>query len=324
MWAAAEARSHGRGGIAAVARASGMAENTIRSGLRELERPQRLRRAGCVRPGAGRKRLTETDPTLLDDLERLVGGRHARRSGVAAAVDGQERARRSPARLRELGHRVSYRDGRAAAATALGYSLQANRKTKEGAQHPDRDAQFRHINDTVRRRDRRPAPVISVDTKKKELVGEFKNGGREWRPKGEPERCTRARLPGQDGWARRSPTAIYDIADDNGLGQRRHRPRHRRSSRSPRSAAGGSSSGRALPGRQELTITADCGGCNGNRTRLWKTELQRLADEPGLRSRVCHFPPGTSKWNKIEHRLFSFIADNWRGRAAGPSRSSST
>jgi hypothetical protein len=214
--------------------------------------------------------------------------------------------------LGELGHRVHFTSV-AKLLRRLGYSLQANRKTKEGASHPDRDAQFRHINATVEAALDAGEPAISVDTKKKELVGEFKNGGREWRPKGQPVpvRVHDFRDP-QLGKA--IPYGVYDLANDEGWvsvgidhdtaqfavasieGWWEHLGRER------------------FPDATTLTITADCGGSNGNRTRLWKTELQRLADETGLQIQVCHFPPGTSKWNKIEHRLFSFISHNWRAK----------
>ena len=311
LWAAAEARSAGRGGIAAVARATGISEATIRKGLRELEAGERLEAGRVRRPGGGRKRLVDKDPTLLRDLERLVDG-DSRGDPERPLRWTAKSVRKLAAALREQGHRVSFRTV-ARLLRALGYSLQANAKTREGRQHPDRDRQFAHINQTVTTALEAGEPVISVDTKKKELVGDFKNGGREWRPTGEPvEVRTHDFRDPELGKA--IPYGIYDLAHDEGWvsvgidhdtaqfavasiqGWWEHLGRQR------------------FPAATTLTITADCGGSNGNRTRLWKTELQALADHTGLQIRVCHFPPATSKWNKIEHRLFSFISQNWRGK----------
>jgi len=313
LWAAAEAESHGRGGTAAVARATGIAPSTIGRGRRELASGESLGPGRVRRPGAGRKPLTEKDPTLLDDLERLVDG-ESRGDPEQPLRWTAKSLRNLAAELRAQGHEISARSV-AALLRHLGYSLQANAKMREGASHPDRDAQFRHINQTVKAALDADEPVISVDTKKKELVGDFKNAGRELRLKGSPEhvRTHDFRDPDPE-LGKAAPYGIYDIADDvgwvsvgidndtaqfavesiRGWWQQLGRARYRDASR--------------------LTITADCGGSNGNRTRLWKTELQGLADETGLAIRVCHFPPGTSKWNKIEHRLFSFIARNWRGQ----------
>ena len=311
LWAAAEARSAGRGGIAATSRATGIAADTIRKGIRELESGASPGRGRVRRPGAGRKRATEVDPDLIGDLERLVDA--GTRGDPELPLRWTSKSVRKLADgLAQLGHQVSYRTI-ARLLRALGYSLQANRKTHEGADHPDRDAQFEHINHTARTALEAGEPVISVDTKKKELVGQFKNGGREWAPAGVPVEVNTHDFPSQaDGKA--IPYGIYDLANDEGwvsvgidhdtsqfaatsilawwenLGQRR------------------------FPNASTLTITADCGGSNSNRTRLWKTELQRLADRTGLQISVCHFPPGTSKWNKIEHRLFSYISINWRGK----------
>ncbi len=313
LWAAAEAESHGRGGTAAVARATGIAPSTIGRGRRELASGESLGPGRVRRPGAGRKPLTEKDPTLLDDLERLVDG-ESRGDPEQPLRWTAKSLRNLAAELRAQGHEISARSV-AALLRHLGYSLQANAKMREGASHPDRDAQFRHINQTVKAALDADEPVISVDTKKKELVGDFKNAGRELRLKGSPEhvRTHDFRDPDPE-LGKAAPYGIYDIADDvgwvsvgidndtaqfavesiRGWWQQLGRARYRDASR--------------------LTITADCGGSNGNRTRLWKTELQGLADETGLAIRVCHFPPGTSKWNKIEHRLFSFISINWRAK----------
>ena len=313
LWAAAEARSHGRGGIAAVARATGIAENTVRAGLRELECGHTLERGRVRRRGGGRRPLRVTDPTLIEDLERLVDP-DSRGDPEQPLRWTAKSVRRLAAGLRELGHEVSH-ETVARLLRSLGYSLQANAKMREGASHPDRDAQFAHINTRVTAALAAGQPAISVDTKKKELVGDFKNAGRELRPKGCPEQVRTHDFRDPDPeLGKAAPYGVYDIANDSGwvsvgidndtaqfavesirgwwrqLGQARY------------------------PHASCLTITADCGGSNGNRTRLWKTELQQLADESGLAISVCHFPPGTSKWNKIEHRLFSHISMNWRAK----------
>jgi hypothetical protein len=311
LWAAAEARSHGRGGIAAVARATGIAENTIRAGLRELDAGEGLAAGRVRRPGGGRKPITQTDPTLLDDLDALVDP-EARGDPERPLRWTAKSVRRLAEGLRTLGHRVSH-ETVARLLRDLGYSLQANRKTREGASHPDRDAQFGHINRTVAQALATGQPAISVDTKKKELVGDFKNGGREWRPKGRPE-LVRTHDFTDTLLGKAIPYGVYDLAHDEGwvsVGIDHDTAQFAVAS----IRAWWEQLGRArYPEATTLVITADCGGSNGYRTRLWKTELQRLADQTGLRIRVCHLPPGTSKWNKIEHRLFSFISQNWRGR----------
>jgi transposase len=311
LWAAAEASSAGRGGIAAVARATGISEGTIRSGLSELETGERLAPGRVRRPGGGRRPLTESDPTLLRDLERLVDADSRGDPGQPLRWTAKS-VRHLADGLRALGHRVSFRTV-ARLLRQLGYSLQANAKTREGRQHPDRDGQFAHINATVTAAIAAGQPVISVDTKKKELVGDFKNGGRELRPRGTPV-PVRVHDFKDPALGKAIPYGIYDLAEDSGwvnvgidhdtaqfaLASIRGWWEHLGAARYPEASS--------------LTITADCGGSNGNRTRLWKTELQRLADDTGLELRVCHFPPATSKWNKIEHRLFSFITQNWRGK----------
>jgi len=311
LWAAAEARSCGYGGIAAVARATGISEGTIRRGLDELGSGERLEPGRVRRAGGGRRPLTETDPTLLADLERLLEA-DTRGDPESPLRWTAKSVRQLAAALRELGHRVHFASV-AKLLRALGYSLQSNRKAKEGASHPDRDAQFEHINATAKAAITAGEPVISVDTKKKELVGDFKNGGREWRPKGEPELVRTHDFPSQ-AHGRAIPYGIYDLANNEGwvsVGID-----HDTAAFAVASIRGWweQLGAERFPGTSTLTITADCGGSNGNRTRLWKTELQRLADETGLAVRVCHFPPGTSKWNKIEHRLFSFISINWRAK----------
>ena len=310
LWAAAEARSHGHGGIAAVARATGIAENTIRAGLRELESGHALEATRVRRAGGGRKPITETDPTLLCDLERLVDP-EARGDPERPLRWTAKSVRRLAEGLRELGHRVSH-ETVARLLRSLGYSLQANRKAREGASHPDRDAQFGQINQTIRAALEAGQPAISVDTKKKELVGDFANGGREWRPKGTPE-LVRTHDFKDKQLGKAIPYGVYDLAADEGwvsVGIDHDTAQFAVAS----IRAWWEHLGRGrYPKATTLTITADCGGSNGNRTRLWKVELQRLADETGLAIQVRHFPPGTSKWNKIEHRLFSFISQNWRG-----------
>lgn len=311
LWAGAEALSHGRGGQAAVVRATGMSVTTVAKGMREIRAGETLEGGRVRRAGGGRRRLTETDPTLLSDLEALVG-EEARGDPESPLLWTAKSVRALAGALREQGHRVSH-ETTAKLLRALGFSLQANRKMTEGASHPDRDAQFRHINATVAAALAAGEPAISVDTKKKELVGDFKNPGREWRPKGDPV-LVRTKDFKDKQLGKVNPYGVYDLALDEGYvsvgidadtaqfavasiaSWWRHLGRER------------------YPHATTLTITADCGGSNGYRLRLWKTELQGLADATGLQIGVCHFPPGTSKWNKIEHRLFSFIARNWRGQ----------
>ena len=311
LWAAAEARSHGRGGIAAVARATGIAENTVRAGLRELESGQKLEPGRVRRPGGGRKPLRETDPRLSDDLERLVDS-DSRGDPEQPLRWTAKSVRKLAEGLRELGHEVSHMTV-ARLLRSLGYSLQANAKLREGASDPDRDEQFRHINEQVKAAQDAGQPVISVDTKKKELVGDFKNAGRELRPKGSPIAVrTHDFIDKQLGKA--IPYGVYDIAEDTGFVNVGIDSDTAQFSVASIRAWWEQLGRERYPDATTLTITADCGGSNGYRTRLWKTELGRLADETGLELSVCHFPPGTSKWNKIEHRLFSFISQNWRGK----------
>ena len=240
LWAAAEARSHGRGGIAATARATGIHEDTIRSGIRELERGERLPVGRVRRAGAGRKPLTETDPTLLEDLRALVEA-ETRGDPESPLLWTAKSVRTLAGALREKGHRVSH-ETVAKLLRGLGYSLQGNRKTKEGASHPDRDAQFRRINETVKAALDGGQPAISVDTKKKELVGDFKNGGREWRPKGEPE-LVRTHDFKDKQLGKAIPYGIYDLANDEGWVKPSASTTTPPRSRPPRSAAGGSTSG---------------------------------------------------------------------------------
>ena len=310
-FAAAEAQAAGRGGVSVVARITGIARSTIGRGRDELRSavappPDRVRR-----PGGGRKPLAVKDPTLVEDLRQLV--EPATRGDPQAPLKWTAKSLRKLADgLRALGHGVSHNTV-GTLLRALDYSLQANRKTREGTNHPDRDAQFGYINEQVKRALAADEPAISVDTKKKELVGDFKNNGREWRPLGlpEPVRVHDFLIP---ELGRAVPYGVYDIGENAGwvsVGID-----HDTASFSVNAIRRWwQVMGRTrYPNAKTLTITADCGGSNGARLRLWKLELQKLADELKLAITVCHLPPGTSKWNKIEHRLFSFITQNWRGR----------
>ena len=310
--AAAESLAIGYGGISRVARATGISRRAIARGITELSRAPLPRGGGAIRkPGAGRKRTIDQDTTLVRDLEALIE--------PLSRGDPESPLRWTCKSLRKLaqelgrqGHRVSHRLV-AELLHALGYSLQANAKTREGGTHPDRNAQFEHIHDQIQAFLRQGQPVISVDTKKKELVGDFKNGGRELRPKGDPEqvRVHDFVIP---ALGRATPYGVYDVGKNRGwvsVGTDHDTASFavesiRRWWRSMGKAA--------YRQAKRLLITADSGGSNGSRVRLWKLELQHLADETGLEISVCHLPPGTSKWNKIEHRLFSFISQNWRGK----------
>jgi Rhodopirellula transposase DDE domain len=309
--AASEALTVGWGGITLVARATELSRTTIGLGVKELRGAVAPAPPGRVRrTGGGRKRIVATDPSVLADLERLVEptARGDPQSPLRWTCKG---VRKLAAALRQAGHRVSHQ-WVAAALEELGYRLQANRKTREGGDHPDRDAQFAHINTTAQAFLTAGEPVISVDAKKKELVGDFKNGGREWRPQGQPEevRVYDFKIP---ELGRVTPYGVYDLAANAGwvsVGLDHDTAAFAVAT----IGRWWEQSGRArYPRATRLLITADGGGSNGARTRLWKRELQRLADATGLAITVCHFPPGTSKWNKIEHRLFSYITQNWRG-----------
>jgi hypothetical protein len=311
LWAAAEARSAGRGGLAAVVRATGISESTVLRGLADLDSEEPPLPAGKVRRHPGPASISEREPGLIEDLERLVDPVTRGDPESPLRWTSKSAAKLAEA-LREMGHNVVDRTV-LRLLKAQGYSLQANKKTREGAQHPDRDAQFQHINQTVAAAIKAGEPVISVDPKKRELVGDFKAVGRELEPKGRPVEVRGHDFKDKDlGHA--IPYGVYDLTADEGwvsvgitadtasfavntiidwwqhLGTVRY------------------------PDATTLTITADSGGSNSPRTRLWRVELQRLADATGLKIRVCHFPPGTSKWNKIEHRMFSFVSLNWRGK----------
>jgi len=310
LWAAAEARSAGYGGVSAVVRATGIAESTVLRGLVELDSQERPA-PGKIRRHPGRTPILEREPGLEEDLERLVDP--VTRGDPEAPLRWTSKSGANLAQaLREMGHDVVERTV-LRLLKAKGYSLQANKKTREGASHPDRDRQFEHINERVKAAIAARQPVISVETKKRELIGDFKAVGREFEPNGRPvEVRTHDFKDKQLGHA--IPYGVYDLTADEGwvsVGITRDTATF---------AANAildwwEQLGKArYPNATTLTITADCGGSNSPRTRLWKLEVQRLANETGLEIIVCHFPPGTSKWNKIEHRLFSFISTNWRGR----------
>jgi transposase len=312
-WAAVEARSLGRGGITAVAKATGLSDRTVRTGMGELRAGVRLPAGRQRQAGGGRKAAQERAPELWEALERLV--EPATRGDPQSPLNWTCKSTRELSReLRKRGHAVS-RTTVAKLLRETGYSLQANRKSMEGTQHPDRNAQFEHINRRVKAQKRAGQPALSVDTKKKENIGNYKNPGRTWRRKGKPLKVKTHDFPDkQKGKA--VPYGVYDIGKNEAwvnvgishdtaqfavasirewwhrLGRQRYQRRH----------------------VQRLLLTADSGGSNGLRNRLWKYELQTLADELGVTIEVCHFPPGTSKWNKIEHRVFCHITRTWRAQ----------
>jgi hypothetical protein len=309
-WAAVEARALGRGGIAAVARATGLSDRTVRTGLKELDDPDPLAGHRQRRSGGGRKPHAVTQPGLPKALDRLIEPT-ARGSPTNPLRWTIKSTYRLADALRIQGYQVSPTSVRRMLA-AMGYSLQGNRKTREGVQHPDRDGQFRHIAERVTARKKRGEPAISVDTKKKEVLGNLRNSGQSYRPKGDPEKVKTHDFP-DPNLGKAVPYGVYDIHGNeagvsvgishdtaefavaairrwwDNLGHKRY--------------------GRA----KRMLVTADSGGSNSSRCRLWKVELQKWADETGLIIEVCHYPPGTSKWNKIEHRVFCHITRNWRG-----------
>ncbi len=263
------------------------------------------------RPGGGRKPLTEKNPALLEALRGLVDG-DSRGDPESPLRWTAKSVRNLADGLGELGHEAHFTTV-AGLLRGLGYSLQANAKTREGKQHPDRDAQFRHINQRVWAALQAGEPAISIDTKKKELVGEFKNGGRELRPKGSPIAVKTHDFP-SDALGKAIPYGVLDIAANQGFVNVGITNETAQFSVASIRAWWHQLGRERYPDAKTLRITADCGGSNGNRTRLWKTELQNLADETGLAISVCHFPPETSKWNRIEHRLWSFVSHNWRAK----------
>jgi len=310
LWAAAEAQSLGRGGVQAVLRATGLSPSTLNRGRRDLAAGESQDEGRIRRPGGGRKSLKVLEPGLDQALEALV--EPVTRGDPESPLRWTGKStRRLAEELGRAGYCVSH-TWVGQLLHASGYSLQANAKNREGTHHPDRNAQFEHINAQAQHQIRGHQPVISVDTKKKELVGDFKNAGKTWRPKGRPEEV-RVHDFVDKKLGKAIPYGVYDLAQNAGWVSvgvthdtaafavatiRRWWQRLGR---------------KAYPHARSLLITADSGGSNGSRLRLWKWELQQLADATGLTLRVCHLPPGTSKWNKIEHRLFSFISQNWRG-----------
>jgi transposase len=314
LWAATEAKALGYGGQALVAKATGLSRNTVHTGLRELDRtPAHLTASakGVRRPGGGRKRLIDRNPLLVAHLDALV--EPSSRGDPESPLRWTCKSTRQLATaLQQQGHQVG-RQTVANLLADLGYSLQGNRKTKEGTSHPDRDAQFTYINKQVQAFQSRGQPVVSVDAKKKELVGDFKNSGREWQPKGQPA-AVRVYDFVDKQLGKGIPYGVYDPTANVGwvsVGSDHDTAAFAvETLRRWWSNMGSPMYGSAT----DLLITADGGGSNGSRNRLWKVALQELADESGLRISVCHFPPGTSKWNKIEHRMFSHISMNWRGK----------
>ena len=310
LFAAAEVRSAGRGGLAMVSKITGLARSTINRGKDDLD-GSRLRRGGFAVPAAGVGRFRETDPGLVPALKRLVEPATLG-DPMRPLIWVSKSMAKLAAALTEMGHPISA-DTVGAELVKLGFSRQSNRKADEGSHHPDRNAQFEYINAKVVAAQAQQQPIISVDTKKKELVGNFKNGGTDYRPKGDPQRVNVHDFEDKK-LGKVVPYGVYDVTANAGFVsvgitsdtaefavqsircwlERMGRQRY--------------------PHARELTITADCGGSNGARVRLWKVELQKLADETGLVIHVHHYPPGTSKWNKIEHRLFCHITQNWRGR----------
>jgi hypothetical protein len=311
LFAAAEAKVWGRGGVSGVSRALELSRDRIYRGLQDLEAEEKLELQRIRRKGGGRKKQVEVDPTLAKDLERLVSP-YTRGDPESPLRWTCKSIRNLAEELTRKGHQTSHRMV-AELLRASGYSLQANRKTIEGKQHPDRDAQFKYINRKTRSQQRDGQPVISVDTKKKELVGNFKNAGENWRPQADPEKVLVHDFKIKE-LGKVAPYGVYDLTRNKGwvsLGIDHDtaafavatiRRWWRKMGRSAYAQA------------SHLLITADSGGSNSARNRLWKIELQKMANQTGLTITVCHFPPGTSKWNKIEHRMFSFITKNWRGK----------
>jgi hypothetical protein len=312
-WAACEARALGRGGISLVAAATGLSRPTIRTGLADLDLPDEPTEGGprVRRVGGGRSPLRVTDPALLTDLQQLVDP-VTRGDPMSPLLWTCKSTRNLAEALTGMGHGISHQTV-ARLLSDLGYNLQVNRKTEEGHDHPDRNAQFEHINAKVRAFQRRGQPVVSVDTKKKELIGNYKNAGADWQPAGDPVKVKAKDFPDKQ-LGKVAPYGVYDLTTNAGwvsvgithdtaefAGATLRRWWYRM--------------GQATyPEAKELLVTADAGGSNGHRVRLWKVSVQRLADEWNLRISVCHFPPGTSKWNKIEHRMFCHITENGRGR----------
>jgi transposase len=310
-FAAAEAQALGRGGVALLARITGLARSTIYNGVRDIETNRVAGTDRVRKPGGGRKPKAVTEPTLCSHLFAAVEP-DTRGDPMKPLLWTTKSLRQLQALLLEKGHRVCLNVIRSLL-RGVGYSLQGNKKTLEGGQHADRDAQFNHINDQVKEFLLSGDPVISIDTKKKEPVGNFKNNGREWKPKKSPTKVNDHDFPNKD-LGRAVPYGIYDIGDNSGwvnVGKNHDTAAFAVNAIRCWWRAMGKD---RYPNAKRLMITADGGGSNGYRLRLWKVELQKLADELNIPIFVCHLPPGTSKWNKIEHRLFSFITMNWRAQ----------
>ena len=310
LFAAAEAKTWGRGGVVAVARILQITQGRISRGLKDLEE-ERLDHKQVRHKGGGRKKQVDIDPTLKDALENLISP-YTRGDPESPLRWTCKSLRKLADELKFQGYKTSHRMV-AVLLHELGYSLQSNRKTTEGKQHPDRDAQFKYINAKVKKLQKAGQPIISVDTKKKELVGDFKNAGKEWRPKGDPEKVRVHDFKDKE-LGKVAPYGVYDLTLNNGwvsLGIDHDTAAFAVSSiRQWWKKMGRLSYSKAT----HLLITADSGGSNASRNKLWKVELQKFSNRTGLTITVCHFPPGTSKWNKIEHRMFSFITKNWRGK----------
>ena len=312
VWAAVEAEALGYGGQSIVAKATGLSRTTLHSeGLEKAQDPPANHRIRIRKEGGGRKKLTQQEPKLLSALEALV--EPTTRGDPESALRWTCRSTRQlAAALKAQGYRIGHQTV-ASLLDDLGYSLQGNQKTKEGSSHPDRDAQFKYIQRRVEEFQSRGQPVVSVDTKKKEHVGDFKNNGKEWRPKGNPERVRVYDFVDKT-LGKANPYGVYDTTANVGwvsVGVDHDTAEFAVETLRRWWEKMGLSQ---YPVATELLVTADGGGSNGTRVRLWKVALQRLADQTGLRISVCHFPPGTSKWNKIEHRMFSYISLNWRGK----------
>ena len=309
--AAADAQLLGRGGIVRVAAASGLSRTTIHRGLQELQ-GSKVPRERVRQSGGGRRPIKQQQPEVITELERLVDP--ATRGDPMSPLRWTcKSTSRLAAELRGKGYRIGARTVADLLHKDLGYSLQANRKTKEGSSHPDRNAQFEYIREQTQAFQERGQPVVSVDAKKKELVGEFKNVGREWQPKGSPELVATHDFPNKE-LGKGIPYGVYEEGGDRGwvsVGVDHDTAEFATATIRRWWNRMGS---KTYPQARELLILADSGGSNSSRTRLWKVALQRLADQIELRLSVCHFPPGTSKWNKIEHRMFCHITQNWRGK----------
>lgn len=311
LWSAAEALSYGRGGVLLVSKATNISRTTIYQGIKEIQHESLPGKQGVRTRGGGRKNLKLTQPDLVENLNALVE--------PTSRGDPESPLRWTCKSTRKLANELNAKGNHVSHMTVatllqeLDYSLQANKKTLEGSQHEDRDAQFNYINTSVLKFQKEGQPTISVDTKKKELIGEYKNFGKEFQKKGQPVKVNTHDFPDKR-LGKVAPYGIYDIGKNKGwvsVGVSADTAEFAVNSIRTWWYKMGIS---VYPSATELLITADCGGSNGNRVRLWKYELQKLADETNLKIHVRHFPPGTSKWNKIEHRLFSYITKNWRGR----------